>query len=130
MLFHLDDIRERGVPSESQWVLKACDLNKDIEINDKMQITLPDIQLKYVGRVFRLYVKALGEKAICRGEESLTVNLTLDRAFDKIRNSYEPFKEELIARIKDMIPDRTEIKTVAAAAGYRRFYHPTWTENN
>lgn len=128
MLFHLDDPKERGVPSESRWVLKACDLNKDIEINDKMQITLPDIQLKYADRVFRLYVKALGEKAICRGEESLTVNLTLDRAFDKIRNSYEPFKEELIARIKDMMADRRGLKT-AAASGYR-LYHPTWPENN
>jgi hypothetical protein len=130
MLYHLDDPKERGVPSESRWVLKACDLNKDIEINDKMQITLPDIQLKYAGRVFRLYVKALGEKAVCRGEESLTSNLTLDKAFDKIMNPYKEL-EILIAEMKNMmIADRTEIKTVAAASGYRRFYHPTLTENN
>jgi hypothetical protein len=129
MLYHLDDLKERGVPSESRWVLKACDLNRDVEISDEMQITLPDIQLKYAGRVFRLYVKALGERTLCRGEESLTLNLTLGKAFNELRNPFG-LLEELISRIKDMIPDRTEIKTVAAAAGYRRFYHPTWTENN
>jgi hypothetical protein len=128
MLYHLDDQRGRGVPSESRWVLKGCDLNRDVEISDKMQITLPDIQLKYAGRVFRLYVKALGEKAVCRGEESPTLNLTLDNAFNKIRNPYGPLKEELVARIKDMMADRTDLKT-AAASGYR-LYHPTWPENN
>jgi hypothetical protein len=50
--------------------MKACDL-RDVGISDKTQITLPDIQLKYAGRIFRLYVKALkalGENAVCRGE--------------------------------------------------------------
>jgi hypothetical protein len=47
-----------------------------------------------------------------------------------IRNPFKEFKEELIARIKDMIKDRTEIKTVATASGYLRFYHPTSIENN
>jgi hypothetical protein len=127
MLYHLDDLKERGVPSELRWVLKGCDLNRDVEISDNMQITLPDIQLKYAGHVFRLYVKALGEKAICRGEESLTLNLTLDKAFDKIRNpGIEEVKKEL-AEIKSMMTDRTELK---AAGGYLRFYHPTSIENN
>jgi hypothetical protein len=34
-----------------------------------MQSTLPDIQLKYADRVFRLYVKSLYDKAFCRGED-------------------------------------------------------------
>jgi hypothetical protein len=127
MLHHLDDLKERGVPSESRWVLKGCDLNRDVEINDKMQITLPDIQLKYAGRVFRLYVKALGEKAVYRAEESLTLNLILDKAFNKLRNPYG-LKEELTDRI-DIMADRTDVKK-APAAGYRRFYYPTWPENN
>jgi len=128
MLNHLDDLKERGVPSESRWVLKGCDLNRDVEISDNMQITLPDIQLKYVGRVFRLYVKTLGEKAICRGEESLTLNSTLNKAFDEIRNpGIKEVKKEL-AEIKSMMmTDRTELK---AAGGYLGFYHPTSIENN
>jgi hypothetical protein len=126
MLYHLDDLKERGVPSELQWVLKGCDLNRDVEISDKMQLTLPDIQLKYAGHVFRLYVKALGEKAICRGEESLTLNSTLNKAFDEIRNPGIGVKKEL-AEIKSMMTDRTELR---AAGGYLRFYHPTSIENN
>jgi hypothetical protein len=62
-----------------------------------------------------------------RAEESLTLNLTLDKAFYKIRNPYG-LKEELIARINDMMADRTGLKT--AAFRYRRFYYPTWPENN
>jgi hypothetical protein len=97
-----------------------------VEIIDKMQITLPDIQLKYADRVFRLYVKALGEKAVCRGEESLTLNLILDKAFYKLRNPYG-LKEELIARINDdLMTDRTGLKT--GASGYRRCCHTTWPE--
>jgi hypothetical protein len=42
------------------------DMNNDIEINDKMQLTLPAIQLKYAGRVFRAYVKLLGDRAAYR----------------------------------------------------------------
>ena len=106
--------------------MKACDL-RDVGISDKTQITLPDIQLKYAGRIFRLYVKALGEKAVYRAEESLTLNLILDKAFYKIRNPYRQ-KEELTDRINDMMADRTGLKT--AAAGHRRLYQPTWPENN
>ena len=54
-------------------VLNACDLNKDVEIDDMCQISLPDIQLKHADRVFRLYVKSLHDKAVYRSEESLTL---------------------------------------------------------
>ena len=86
MAYHLGDPRERMVPSIIDWRLKQCDVNKDIEISDKMQFTLPDIQLKYVGRVFRTYVKVLGDRTVYRGEESLKVDLRFSDAFDSIRN--------------------------------------------
>ncbi|HEV2877281.1 MAG TPA: hypothetical protein VGW09_08385 [Nitrososphaeraceae archaeon] len=44
-LYHVNDLRERQVPPLMSWVLKQCDLNKDIEISDKAQLTLPDIEL-------------------------------------------------------------------------------------
>ena len=59
LLYHVSDIRERLTPPIMDWILKACDLNKDVEIDDTCQLTLPDIQLKHVDRVFRLYVKSL-----------------------------------------------------------------------
>ncbi|MBV9176310.1 MAG: hypothetical protein JO297_04675, partial [Nitrososphaeraceae archaeon] len=57
LLYYVSDIRERHIPPILEWTLKACDLNKDVKIQDNCQITLPDIQLKYADRVFRLYVK-------------------------------------------------------------------------
>ena len=82
LLYHVSDIRERHIPSIMEWVLKACDLNKDIEIDDNAQLTLPDIQLKYAGRVFRLYVKSLHDKAVYRSEESLTLKRILPEALE------------------------------------------------
>lgn len=87
MVYHLGDPRERMIPPIIDWRLKQCDVNKDIEITDKMQFTLPDIQLKYAGRVFRAYVKLLGEKAAYRCEESLKVDLNL---MDGIHYSRDP----------------------------------------
>ena len=34
LLYHVSDIRERHIPSIMEWILKACDLNKDVEIED------------------------------------------------------------------------------------------------
>jgi hypothetical protein len=48
---------ESGIPPVMEWVLKACDLNKYVEIQDSCQMTLSDIQLRYADRVFRLYVR-------------------------------------------------------------------------
>ena len=89
----------------------------------------PNIQLKYANRVFRFYIKSLGEKAVGRIEESVKFQVPLFEALNSIRNPYKELKEELIAEIKNMISYRTQLNT-AAAAGYRRFYDPTWTENN
>jgi hypothetical protein len=64
LLYRIGDIRERHIPPIMEWVLKACDLNKDVEIQYNCQLTLPDIQLKYAGKVFRQYVKSLHDKAV------------------------------------------------------------------
>lgn len=71
LLYHVGDVRELYIPSLMDWILVQCDLNKDIEIDDKAQITLPDIQLRHLDRVFREYVKIVNGKAFCRAEESL-----------------------------------------------------------
>ena len=49
----VSDIRLLHVPPLMNWILKQCDLNKDIEIDDMAQLTFPDIQLKSADRVFR-----------------------------------------------------------------------------
>jgi hypothetical protein len=88
----------RSVPPVIEWLLKACDLNKDIEIDDKAQLTLPGIQLKSACRVFRQYVKSLHDKAVYRSEESLTLNnnhrLRLIEALENIRYTHKPIIED------------------------------------
>ena len=64
LLYHVSDLRERHIPPIMDWILKACDLNKDVGIDDTCQLTLPDIQLKHADRVFRLYIKAVQDKAV------------------------------------------------------------------
>jgi hypothetical protein len=78
------------------WILKACDLNKDIELNDKAQLTIPDIQLKRTGLVFRLYVKSLQDRAVCRAEESVKLNLILPEALDNIIHPYKSIESKLL----------------------------------
>ena len=68
----------------NEWVLKSCDVNKDVEITDKCQIVLPDLQLRYVGKVFRIYVKSLDDRAVARVEESINMDLPLSRALESI----------------------------------------------
>jgi hypothetical protein len=91
----LDDPRERTVPHLLNWILSQCDFNKDIEITDKVQITLPDIQLKYANEVFRMYVKSLGNKAMYREEHSLKLGLPLIEALDNIRHPYKSLEEKI-----------------------------------
>ena len=94
-LHHVNDIRERQVPPIMNWTLKACDLNKDILINDKAQLTLLDIQLRHADRVFRSYVKIMEDKAYCRSEESLTLNQRLPEALDNIRYPYKSIETKI-----------------------------------
>lgn len=91
---HVVDPRGRLVPPITTWILKQCDLNKDVPINDKAQITLPDIQLSTAFRVFRAYVKNLDSQGIDRIEESLKVNQPLG-ILESILNPYASFEKKL-----------------------------------
>ena len=88
LLYLVNDPRERTVPSIMEWRLSGCDINKDIEISDLMQLSAIDIQLKSADRVFRLYVKSLHDKAVYRCEESIALknNTPIIEALENIRN--------------------------------------------
>lgn len=98
-LYHVSDLRERHVPPILIWILKQCDLNKDVEIDDTAQLALPDIQLKFADRVFRLYIKIMKDKAYYRIEESLTLNQMLPEALDNIRHPYKSLENKFDALI-------------------------------
>ena len=72
----LSDPRERIVPQIDNWILKYCDFNKDIELDDKSigQLIDLNIQVKYAGEAFRLYVKNLEDRFVLRGEKVMKVN--------------------------------------------------------
>lgn len=100
------DPKEQFVPSVMEWILKQCDLNKDIEIDGKAQLTLPDIQLTHMDRVFRQYVKIMNGKAYYRAEESLKLDEVFPEALNNIRN---PFKSlERLERKIDDLPRNVE----------------------
>ncbi len=86
MIFHLHDDRERMVKPLMDWTVVQCDLNRDVEVEDSMHLTFPSIQLKHVDRVFRIYIKSLGMKTVCRCEESMDSILPISEALKNIRN--------------------------------------------
>ncbi|HEY7572953.1 MAG TPA: hypothetical protein VH796_16460 [Nitrososphaeraceae archaeon] len=71
------------------------DINRDVELTTRAQITLPDIQLKSADRVFRLYVKSLHSKAVYRAEEMLALKRILPEALDCILNPNKLLHEKL-----------------------------------
>ena len=81
----LSDNRDKVVPPVMTWILKACDVNKDIQIDNMAQLSLPDIQISMAEKAFRAYVKVIGDKAYYRNEQSFTPNEPVNIALEKLR---------------------------------------------
>lgn len=86
--YWLRDLHERHTPPVMSWYLKHWDINWDVPITDKAQVTMSDIQLSYLGRVFRTYVKNMAGKAVYRVEEAVEEkrNTLLVEAISNLRN--------------------------------------------
>jgi len=89
LLYLMTDPHERIVPHITNWVLTGFDINKDITVTDMLQLTVINIQLKDANRVFRIYIKSLGNKAVYRVEESVKMRSYLVDALHRIRNPCE-----------------------------------------
>jgi hypothetical protein len=89
LLYLMTDPHERIVPPIMKWILTGCDINKDVTVSDKLQLTAINIQLKDADRVFRLYIKSLGDKAVYRVEESLKMRRSLVDVLRTIRSPSE-----------------------------------------
>jgi hypothetical protein len=89
LLYLMTDPHERIVPSIMKWILTGCDTNKDVTVSDKLQLTAINMQLKDADRVFRLYIKSLGDKAVYRVEESLKMRCSLVDVLRTIRSPSE-----------------------------------------
>jgi len=64
------------------WILKECDVNKDIEIDGLAQITLPDMQIPLFERG---NVKPIDGKVFYRFELALAPNHPIEMALEQIR---------------------------------------------
>jgi hypothetical protein len=84
LLYFVNDPHEGMVPPINEWILTGWDINKDIPVTDMFQLSAPNIQLKEASRVFRLYIKSLGDKAVCRVEESVKVHSSIEDALHTI----------------------------------------------
>jgi hypothetical protein len=92
----LSDPRGRIVSPVTRWVLKGCDVNKDVEISSVAQITLPNLQIPFVDKALRAYVKPIGEKVFYRVEWSLVPNEPVRKALENIRNEIKMDRESLM----------------------------------
>jgi hypothetical protein len=86
LLYLVTDPHERIVPPITKWILTGCDINKDITVTDVLQLSAINIQLKDANRVFRLYIKSLGDKAVYRVEESVKLRSRLVDVLHTIRS--------------------------------------------
>jgi hypothetical protein len=89
LLYLVTDPHERIVPPIMKWIITGCDINKDVTVSDMLQLTAINIQLKDADRVFRLYIKSLGDKAVYRVEESLKMRCSLVDVLRTIRSPSE-----------------------------------------
>jgi hypothetical protein len=94
LLYLVTDPHERIVPSIIKWVLTGCDINKDVTVSDMLQLSAINIQLKHADRVFRLYIKSLGDKAVYRVEESVKMLSSLVDVLRTIKSPMEPQNKE------------------------------------
>ena len=91
----VSDTKEKVVPLVSNWILKRCDVNKDIEIDEIAQITLPDVQIPIFEKILRAYVKVIGEKAFYRFEKEVNPNKPLPDALEEIMKNADLDKDFL-----------------------------------
>ena len=89
----LSDTRRIIVPPVNKWILKACDVNKDIEIDGITQLTLPAMQMPLVEKAIRAYVKVIGDKAYLRTEKFLTPNKPIGEALENITTNIDLDKD-------------------------------------
>ena len=99
LLYLMTDPHERIVPPIMKWILTGCDINKDVTVSDKLQLTAINIQLKEADRVFRLYIKSLGDKAVYRVEQSLKMRCSLVDVLRTIRSPSESQNKENISML-------------------------------
>lgn len=93
----LEDRHERIVPPLIQWELKQCDINRDVKVEDWLQFTGLNIQVRHALRLFRVYIKSMREDTVCRVEESISPkNKSVVEAINNIFNPTERLEKQIL----------------------------------
>ena len=91
----LSDRRGIIVSQVNKWILKGCDVNKDIEIDAVTQLSLTDMQMPLVEKALRAYVKVIGDKADLRVEKYIVSDKPVEEALENIRTTVDLDKDFL-----------------------------------
>jgi hypothetical protein len=101
LLTFLMDKHERIVPDIMDWQLLECDINKDIRVSDQLHFTGLKIQVKHLDHLFRIYIKSMGEKTVCRVEDSCMSKDNKSSAIKTVKNIFNPV-EKIEKQIEEM----------------------------
>jgi DNA repair protein RadA len=82
----LRDVNASVVPTIEQWYLIHADINKDAKVPQRLQLNFIKMQLQTANRVFRRYVKNIGQGSVIRVEETRTFNEPFIDAMNSLRN--------------------------------------------
>lgn len=82
------------VPDVMHWLAQRCDLNKDVPLEHGLQHLSLNLQLRYLDRTFRLYVKPMGAQTVLRAEED-----------EKPMRPLHEYLDELLYRSSATCPD-------------------------
>jgi hypothetical protein len=81
---YINDRKGKFLPPLLSWYFTGCDLNKDVPIVNMLHLTGLKIQLVYVDKVLRVYVKDIQGKSLGRIEDSFSKMLQLSEATKKV----------------------------------------------
>lgn len=98
----MSDHRGRLVGPIGNWILKQCEVNKDVPMTDKAQVSFPNIQLFTASRVFRAYVKILAGNALYRIEELLQLDKPL-KLFESALYPQKEINSKLDAKLEEIL---------------------------
>ncbi len=104
MITFLVDMHERVVPDIMEWCVTECDINKDTKVSDLFHFSAVKIQVKHLDRLFRIYIKSMGQDTVCRVEASLHPNKSAIKVIDDVFNPAEGI-ERMVGALKDKVTE-------------------------
>jgi hypothetical protein len=84
-----------AVPEIDLWEFTECDINRDVRVSDLLHFATIKVQVKHMDHLFRIYIKKIGDKMICRVEETKNLGMPVVEAISHIFNPYDRVERQL-----------------------------------